>query len=56
MAVARSWRIACMWMCGAITMTAQPQRISWTNNFDTALTRARNEQRTVLLDFSAAPM
>ena len=38
------------------SMTAEPQRISWSTNFDEALTRARNEQRTILLDFSAAPM
>ena len=37
-------------------MTAQPQRISWTNNFEDALARARNEHRTVLLDFTAATM
>ena len=31
-------------------------RISWTNNLEEALTRARSERRNVLLDFSAAPM
>ena len=30
--------------------------INWTDRFDEALTRARGEQRDILLDFSAAPM
>lgn len=30
--------------------------INWTNRFDEALTRARSEQRDILLDFTAAPM
>ena len=29
--------------------------ITWTNDLDQALTRARSEQRNVLLDFTAAP-
>ena len=29
--------------------------ISWSNDLDQALSRARSEQRNVLLDFSAAP-
>ena len=34
---------------------AQPS-IPWTRNLDEALARARNEKRTVLVDFTAAPM
>jgi hypothetical protein len=30
--------------------------ISWTNSLDEALARARNEKRSVLVDFTAAPM
>jgi hypothetical protein len=30
--------------------------ITWTDNFEEALARARDEQRDVLIDFSAAPM
>jgi hypothetical protein len=30
--------------------------ITWTDNLDEALVRARDQQRNVLLDFSAAPM
>jgi hypothetical protein len=37
-------------------MTAQPETISWTHGLDQAFTRARDEHRYVLLDFSAAPM
>jgi len=32
------------------------ETISWTDNIETALARARDQQRNVLLDFSAAPM
>ena len=35
-------------------MAAQP--ITWTGNLDQALTRARDERKQVLLDFTAAPM
>lgn len=35
---------------------AQAASITWTANLDEALARARNEQRTVLVDFTAAPM
>jgi hypothetical protein len=31
-------------------------QINWTNDFDEALTRARESKRDVLIDFSAAPM
>jgi hypothetical protein len=30
--------------------------INWTEQFDEALTRAKEQQRDVLLDFTAAPM
>jgi thiol:disulfide interchange protein len=33
---------------------AQP--IAWSDNLNDALERARNEKRTVLVDFTAAPM
>ena len=32
------------------------ETISWTDNLEEALVRAREQQRNVLLDFSAAPM
>ena len=34
----------------------QPQAINWNDGVDQAIERARNEQRNVLLDFTAAPM
>lgn len=37
-------------------MCAQAAAITWQENFDHALTKARAEGRHVLLDFSAAPM
>lgn len=30
--------------------------ISWTDRFDDALARGREQQRDILLDFTAAPM
>jgi hypothetical protein len=35
---------------------AQPQAINWNDSVDEAVERARKEQRTVLVDFTAAPM
>jgi hypothetical protein len=37
-------------------MSGQPSAISWDNNFDATMERARAEGRDVLVDFSAAPM
>lgn len=37
-------------------MTTATKTIAWRHDFDRALQDARNEQRLVLLDFSAAPM
>ncbi len=35
---------------------AQPLDIQWSDAVDQAIERARNEHRSVLLDFTAAPM
>jgi hypothetical protein len=37
-------------------MTVQQDSIKWGHDVDAAVTEARQEQRHVLLDFSAAPM
>jgi hypothetical protein len=37
-------------------MNAELPAITWTQSFEDALTRARAEQKAVLLDFTAAPM
>jgi hypothetical protein len=34
----------------------QPQAINWNESVDQAVAGARNERRSVLLDFTAAPM
>jgi len=49
------WRAACIQKPWRQLMT-QPQAINWNNGVDQAIERARNEQRNVLLDFTAAPM
>ena len=35
---------------------AQPQTINWNESVDEAVAGARNAQRSVLVDFTAAPM
>jgi hypothetical protein len=35
---------------------AEFTNITWTNSLNDALARARNEKRSVLVDFTAAPM
>jgi hypothetical protein len=37
-------------------MPTTPSLITWSHDFDSALTRARASQRAILLDFTAAPM
>ena len=37
-------------------MATASTQINWTHDFDRALNQAREQQRHVLLDFSAAPM
>lgn len=37
-------------------MNPEAHAITWNQSFEDALSRARAEQRAVLLDFSAAPM
>jgi len=38
------------------TIGTEQAAITWTNDFDQALEQAREKQRHVLLDFTAAPM
>ena len=37
-------------------MSAAAASIPWTHDFESALTRAKEQQRHVLIDFTAAPM
>jgi len=37
-------------------MPTTSSSIAWSHDFDSALTRARENKRTILLDFTAAPM
>jgi hypothetical protein len=37
-------------------MPEQTEKISWGDTFETAMERAKREGKSVLVDFSAAPM
>jgi hypothetical protein len=52
---ANRWLVECMQMRRGELM-AEAQAISWTDGVDRAIESAREQQRSVLLDFSAAPM
>ena len=43
-------------VCSAIAEENDMADISWTDRFEDALARGREQQRDILLDFTAAPM